>query len=63
MKEIREGCRVIVSVYKGDIYIRSYKATVKGFTPGGLVKVDPDRYAGIKCVSADNVKVVSGSAI
>jgi hypothetical protein len=36
---------------------------VKGFTPGGLVKVDPDRYPGVKCVSADNVKVVSGSAI
>ena len=59
MKEIKEGSRVLVSVYKGDIYIRSYKATVKGFTPGGLVKVDPDRYTGIKCVSADNVKLIT----
>ncbi|MDB5243656.1 MAG: hypothetical protein JWP57_4281 [Spirosoma sp.] len=62
MKKITEGSRVIVSIYKWDIYIRSYKATVKGFTPGGLVKVDPDRYPGIKCVSADNVKVVSEPA-
>ncbi len=62
MKKITEGSRVIVSIYKGDIYIRSYKATVKGFTPGGLVKVDPDRYPGIKCVSADNVKVASEPA-
>lgn len=58
MKEIKEGSRVIVSVYREDIYIRSYKATVKGFTPGGLVKVDPDRYPGIKCVSTDNIKVI-----
>ena len=50
---------MIVSVYKMDIHIRSYKATVKGFTPGGLVKVDPDKYPGIKCVSADHVKVIS----
>lgn len=60
MKEIKEGSRVIVSVYRGDIYLRSYKGTVKGFTEGGLVKVDPDKYPGIKCVSAANVKVVSG---
>jgi hypothetical protein len=59
MKEIKEGSRVIVSVYRGDIYLRSYKATVKGFTPKGLVKVDPDKYPGIKCVSADNIKVIS----
>lgn len=59
MKEIKEGCRVIVSVYKYDIHVRSYKATVKGFTESGLVKVDPDRYPGIKCVSADNVKVIT----
>lgn len=58
MKEIKEGSRVIVSVYRADIQIRSYKATVKGFTSSGLVKVDPDRYPGIKCVSADNVKVI-----
>ena len=49
MKEIKEGCRVIVSVYKGDIYIRSYNATVKGFTPGGLVKVAP---AGMLALNA-----------
>lgn len=48
MKGIKEGSRVIVSVYRGDIYLRSYKGTVKGFTEGGLVKVDPDRYQGIK---------------
>lgn len=59
MKEIKEGCRVLVSVYKMGIYVRSYRATVKGFTPGGLVKVDPDNYPGIKCVSPDNLKVVS----
>lgn len=61
MKEIKEGSRVIVSVYRGDIYLRSYKGTVKGFTEGGLVKVDPDNYPGIKCVSADNVKVIAGA--
>lgn len=60
MKEIKEGSRVIVSVYRGDIYLRSYKGTVKGFTESGLVKVDPDKYSGIKCVSAANVKVISG---
>lgn len=62
MKQIQVGCRVIVSVYRGDIYIRSYRATVKGFTSNGLVKVDPEQYKqiGIKCVSPDNVKVVSG---
>ena len=59
MKEIKEGSRVIVSMYRGDIYIRSYKGTVKGFTEGGLVKVDPDRYQGIKCVSPSNVKVIT----
>ena len=58
MKEIKEGSRVIVSVYKVNIYIRSYKATVKGFTEGGLVKVEPDKYKGVKCVSADNIKVI-----
>lgn len=60
MKKIKEGSRVIVSVYRGDIYLRSYKGTVKGFTESGLVKVDPDKYNGIKCVSAANVKVISG---
>lgn len=59
MKGIKEGSRVIVSMYRGDIYIRSYKGTVKGFTEGGLVKVDPDNYKGIKCVSAANIKVIS----
>lgn len=59
MKEIKEGSRVIVSVYRADIYLRSYKGTVKGFTEGGLVKVDPDKYPGIKCVSAANVKVIA----
>lgn len=59
MKQIKEGSRVLVSVYRAGIHIRSYRATVKGFTKGGLVKVDPDRYVGIKCVSADNVKVIS----
>ncbi len=59
MKPIKEGCRVIVSVYRYDIHVRSYKATVKGFTAGGLVRVDPDRYTGIKCVSPDHVKVIS----
>ena len=59
MKGIKEGSRVIVSVYKGDIYMRSYKATVIGFTEGGLVKVDPDKYKGVKCVSAANIKVIS----
>lgn len=61
MKEIKEGSRVIVSVYRLDIYIRSYKGTVKGFTANGLVKVDPDKYPGIKCVSAANVKVITNS--
>ena len=61
MKGIKEGSRVIVSVYRGDIYLRSYKGTVKGFTEGGLVKVDPDRYQCIKCVSAANVKVIAES--
>jgi hypothetical protein len=59
MKEIKEGSQVIVSVYRGDIYLPSYKGTVKGFTEGGLVKVDPDNYAGINCVSATHVKVIS----
>ena len=59
MKEIKEGCRVRVDVYRGDIYIRSYMGTVKGFTPGGLVKVDPEKYKGIKCVSPANIKVIS----
>ncbi len=58
MKEIKEGSCVIVRVYRGDIYLRSYKATVKGFTGSGLVKVDPDKYKGTKCVSPDNVKVI-----
>ncbi|GAB3788557.1 hypothetical protein GCM10028818_55340 [Spirosoma horti] len=61
MKEIKEGSRVIVSVYRGDIYLRSYKGTVKGFTESGLVKVDPNKYNSIKCVSAANIKVISGS--
>jgi len=60
MKEIKEGSRVIVSVYRGDIYLRSYKGTVKGFTESGLVKVDPNKYNSIKCGSAANIKVISG---
>lgn len=59
MKQIKEGSRVLVSVYRLGIHIRSYKATVTGFTASGLVKVDPDRHDTIKCVSADNVKVIS----
>ena len=59
MKEIREGSRVLVSVYRVGIHVRSYKATVKGFTASGLVKVDPDRHDSIKCVSPDNIKVIS----
>lgn len=62
MKEIMEGSRVIVSVYRGDIYIRSYKGTVTGFTESGLVEVKPDSYKGIKCVSATNVQVVTSPA-
>ena len=63
MKEIKEGSRVIVSVYRQDIYVRSYKGTVKGFTSSGLVRVDPDKYPGIKCVSATNIKIISGGPI
>lgn len=59
MKEIKEGSRVLVSVYRAGIHVRSYRATVKGFTASGLVKVDPDRQVGIKCVSPDNVKLIS----
>ena len=59
MKEIKEVSRVIVSMHRGDIHICSYKGTVKGFTEGGLVKIDPEWYQGIKCVSAANVKVIT----
>ncbi|GAB4039529.1 hypothetical protein GCM10028774_41270 [Spirosoma jeollabukense] len=62
MKEIKEGSRVSVSVYQGDIYLRLYKGTVTGFTESGLFKVEPDRYKGIKCVSATNVQVVANPA-
>lgn len=58
MKEIKEGSRVLVSVYRAGIHVRSYRATVKGFTTSGLVKADPDRHVGIKCVSPDNIKVL-----
>lgn len=63
MKQLITGSRVKVDVYKNGYYVHSYRGEVIGFTKAGLVKVNPDPpMAGTKCVSADNVKVVSEPA-
>lgn len=60
MKQLTTGSRVRVNVYRKGYYIESYRGKVIGFTKAGLVKVNPDPpMAGTKCVSADNVKIVS----
>lgn len=60
MKQLTNGSRVKVNVYKNGYYVNSYTGKVIGFTKAGLVKVQPDApLAGTKCVSADNVKVIS----
>jgi len=60
MKQLTTGSRVKVNVYKNGYYVNSYMGKVIGFTKAGLVKVEPDApLTDIKCVSADNVKVIS----
>ncbi|PRY35068.1 hypothetical protein CLV58_115151 [Spirosoma oryzae] len=60
MKQLTSGSRVKVSVYKNGFFVNSYTGSVIAFTKTGLVKVKPDSpMAGIKCVSADNVKVIA----